>query len=134
MNFDKKTFFVRTAVILFYAVCIIFSIVLLIENPLKNDFYGNLIHDESLFHCPSCGLTRAWYCLMTFKFKEAFYYHAYFTILLPVILYIVLTTSVNVFFNKKIIPYPKRYSIFLYALFGILIAFTIFRNFTSVIY
>ena len=131
---NKKLFFVRTAIIAFYAVCIIFTIVILVKNPFENSIYGALSHDKSLFHCPTCGLTRAVYCLFTLQLKKAFYYHAFFITFLPVLLYLVLTLSINLFFNKKVLPYPKKYSIYLYTLFGLLIAFTILRNFTSIIY
>ncbi len=131
---NKKLFLVRTAIIAFYAVCIIFTVIILVKNPFTNNIYGVLSHDKSLFHCPTCGFTRAVYCLFTLQLKKAFYYHAFFITLFPVLLYLVLTLSVNLFFNKKILPYPKKYSIYLYVLFGLLIAFTVLRNFTSVIY
>ena len=134
MKINKKLIFLRTAIITFYAVCLIFTAYILIKNPFDSDFYGIMAHDKNLFHCPSCGLTRAIYCLLTFNFKDAFYYHAYFTLFFPIIIYTVLTISVNLFFNKKVLPYPRRYPVFLYTLFGILIFFTVLRNFVSVIY
>lgn len=129
-----KIFWLRAAIIAFYAACIFFIAYVLIKNPFKSEFYAGFSHDKSLFHCPSCGATRAIYCFFTLDFKGAFYYHAYFTALSPIFLYIMITLSVNLFFQKTIIPYPKRFAIYLYALLFLLVAFTVLRNFTSVIY
>lgn len=125
---------VRAAIILFYAVCTLFFVYVMVSNPLKRNIYGWLMHDPSKFHCPSCGLTRAVYCLATFDFKHAFYYHALFTVLSPVLAYIVLTLTVNLFAGRKIIPYPKHYPVYLWIIFGLYIAFGVLRNFTDVVY
>lgn len=130
----NKLFSLRAAIITIYAACIFFAAYVLIKNPFKSDFYAGFSHDKTLFHCPTCGATRALYCLLTLNFKGAFYYHAYFTVFSPVFLYIAAALGVNLFFQKKIIPYPKRSDVFLYALLFLLVAFTFFRNFTSVVY
>lgn len=125
----------RTAIIAFIAVCLVFAGYIYFFNPLENDLYGGILfHSKTKFHCPSCGLTRAVYCLMKFDFKLAFYYHAFFVCTLPFLAYLLLTLCVNLFFNKKIIPYPKHYQIYLYAYLGLYVAFAIFRNFTTAIY
>lgn len=129
-----KLFWLRAAIIAFFAACIFFIAYVLIKNPFENDLYAGFSHDKTLFHCPSCGATRALYCFFTLNFKGAFYYHAYFTVLSPVFLYIIITLGVNLFFQKRIIPYPKRFAIYLYALLILLIIFTVIRNFTTVIY
>ena len=121
---------VRTAIIIFYAVCLLLLIYVITKNPLKNDVYAFKFHDSTVFCCPSCGLTRAVYCLFTLKIKQAFYYHAFFTVFSPIIGYIILTLTVNLFAGKKIIPYPKRYSIYLWVLFGLWMVFTVIRNLT----
>ncbi len=130
----KHLFILRAAIICFYAACIFFAAYILVKNPLENDVYAGLSHHKQIFHCPSCGATRALYCLLTLNFKGAFYYHAYFTIFSPAFLYIIITLSVNLFFQKKIIPYPKHYAVYLYLLLFLLVAFTVFRNFTSAVY
>ncbi len=134
MKSNKKIIAIRSAIVAFYLLCIAFAIYVYFSNPFEKDIYGFLIHQKSKIHCPSCGLTRSVYSLMHFDFKKAFYYHAFFVCTLPILGYILLTLTVNLFCDKKIIPYPKGYSLFLYAYLFALIAFTIFRNFTSVIY
>ena len=134
MKANKKLAIIRCAIIAFYCFCIAFAIYLYFANPIENDIYCFLVHKEMAIHCPSCGLTRAVYLLMKFDFKSAFYYHAFFVCTLPLLAYIILTLTVNLFANKKIMPYPKRYSIILYAYLFAFIAFSVIRNFTSVIY
>lgn len=134
MNTRKKQFLLRAAIIAFYAACIFFTVYVLTANPLINDIYGGFSHDKRFFHCPTCGATRAIYCLLKFDFKGAFYYHAYFTVLSPIFAYILLTLTVNLFFERKIIPYPKHFAAYLYTFFALLIIFTIARNLTSSIY
>ena len=130
----KKIIILRAAIIAFYAACIFFIALILIANPLINDIYGGFSHDKRFFHCPACGATRALYCLLTFNFKGAFYYHAYLTVLFPVFAYVLLTLTVNLFFGRKIIPYPKNFPFYLYALLSLLLVFTVARNLTTVIY
>lgn len=130
----KKLYLLRAAIIAFYAACIFFIVYVLIANPLINDIYGSFSHDKRFFHCPTCGATRAVYCLLKLDFKSAFYYHAYLTVLSPAFAYILLTLTINLFFWRKIIPYPKHYAAYLYVLLALLVAFTIARNFTTAIY
>jgi hypothetical protein len=90
---------------------------------------------EDKISCPTAfSETSAINCLATFKFGQAFYYHAFFTVTSPILAYIFLTLTVNLYAGKKIIPYPKRYSIYLYVYLGLYLAFAVFRNFTSIIY
>lgn len=131
---NKKLFALRAAIIAFYAACIFFIIYVLIKNPIENDIYMGFTHDKRFFHCPTCGATRALYCFLKLDFKGAFYYHAYFTLLSPIFIYIAATLSVNLFFQKRIIPYPKRPQIYLYALLFLLAAFCVLRNLTDLIY
>lgn len=134
MKFNKLKL-IRLTIIGFYLVCILFFVYVMVKKPLENDIYHLFGHVVEIgFHCPSCGLTRAVYCIATFQFGKAFYYHAFFTSTLPILGYIFLTLTVNLFMGKKIIPYPKNYSVYLYVYFGLYIAFAVLRNFTSVIY
>ena len=131
----KKLTVIRAGIICFYFACILFLVYILIKKPVENDVYHILGHFiETDFHCPSCGLTRAVYCLATFQFKKAFYYHAFFVCTSPFIAYTVITLTVNLFFAKKIIPYPKKYYVYLYVYLGLYLAFAVLRNFTTVIY
>lgn len=132
----KKQNVLRAVIIGFYTACLLFLIYLLIRNPLENDIYHFFGHNatQNGYHCPSCGLTRAVYCLMTFQFGLAFYYHAFFVCTSPFLAYVILTLTVNLFFGKKILPYPKKYYVYLYVYLGLYVAFAILRNFTTVIY
>ncbi len=131
---NKKLALIRAAIIVFNAACAAFAIYLIIKNPLENNIYGFFAHDKRYFHCPTCGATRAVYCILTGDFKSAFYYHAYLTTTLPVFIYIDVCLSVNGFFFKRIVPYPKKFAVYLYILLALLLAFTVIRNFTSVVY
>lgn len=131
---SKKIFLLRAAIIVFNAACLIFAVYILIKKPVKNDIYGFFAHDKRFFHCPSCGATRAIYCYLTGDFKNAFYYHAFLTLFFPVLLYTEICLSVNLFFQKKVLPFPKKYPVYLYALFFLLVAFTFIRNFTAAVY
>lgn len=130
----KKTVLVRAAVICVSAACLIFLTVLFFSDPINKDFYGVFVHSQGAFHCPACGLTRAVYCAMHLDFRSAFYYHAYFTALFPVLTYIAVCLAVNLFFGRKIVPYPKNAAVGLYTLLALLVVFTIVRNFSSAIY
>lgn len=132
---NKKLTLIRASIIVFYSACLTIFIYVMVKKPLENDIYHLLGHVVEIgFHCPSCGLTRAVYCIATFQLGKAFYYHAFFTSTLPILGYIFLTLTVNLFMGKKIIPYPKKYPVYLYVYFGLYIAFAVLRNFTSVIY
>ncbi len=131
---SKRLKIVRAAIILFYLACILFFLYVYLKNPLENDVYHFFGHDADKYHCPSCGLTRAVYCLSKFDFKQAFYYHAFFVCTCPILGYIFLTLTVNLFFGKKILPYPKKYAIYLFVYLLLYLAFAIFRNFTDIIY
>jgi len=130
----KKITLIRVLVIALALFCVGVAVLILVTNPLENDLYKGLGHNKEFFHCPTCGLTRAIYCLLTLRLKDAFYYHAFFTVTFPFLAYLVLTLFVNLFFAKKILPYPKKYSIYLYTYFALFMLFSIVRNFTTIIY
>lgn len=125
---------VRVTIVLFWTAALAFALYICFKNPVQNDVYGFIVHDESLFHCPSCGLTRAVYSLLRLDFASAFYYHAFFTVTFPLWAYAALALSVNLFAAKKVVPYPKCYRAILWTAFGLWMVFTFLRNFTSVIY
>lgn len=126
--------FVRVTIAAFWMLAVAFAIFVCFRDPIKNDIYGFAVHNEEVFRCPSCGLTRAVYSLMRFDFVSAFYYHAYFAVTFPFWGYAAVTLSVNLFAGKKIMPYPKRYAVYLWIAFALWMLFTVLRNFTSVIY
>lgn len=125
---------IRVAISIFYLFAAAFMVYVALKNPIENNVYGFFLHDERYFHCPSCGATRAFYCLLKFDFKSAFYYHAFFTVFSPVLAYVAVCLTVNLWCGKKIIPYPGHYSAYLYALLGLWMIFTVIRNFTDVVY
>ena len=126
---------IRIFIIGFYLACIALFIYVMVRNPLENDIYHLFGHfGELKYHCPSCGATRAVYCLATLQFGKAFYYHAFLTVTSPILAYILLTLTVNLFAGKKIIPYPRRYAVYLYVYLGLYIAFAVFRNLVDFIY
>ena len=135
MKFNKLKL-IRLTIIGFYLACLLFFIYVMVKNPLENDIYhifGHVVEMKN-FHCPSCGATRAVYCLATFQFGKAFYYHAFLTVTAPILAYIFLTLTVNLFAGKKIIPYPKNYAVYLYVYLGLYLAFAVFRNLVDFIY
>ena len=105
-----------------------------IANPTENELficaYNRVLH----LHCPTCGATRAVYYFFTFKFREAFYYHAYFVSLSPVGAYLSVAAAVNGVAGRKIIPLPRFHWVYPVAFLAGLFVFGILRNFTPVIY
>jgi hypothetical protein len=105
----------------------------LIFNPTEN-FMGECFYRRYLhLKCSTCGATRAVYYFFTLRFGKAFYYHAYFTVLSPVMAYVALAFCVNVFCGKRVLPLRLRWW-WAVVFIGGLIAFGILRNFTAVIY
>ena len=111
MNGKKAIYILHGAIVAFWLAAVAFAIYVYVKNPIENNVYGFLIHDESLFHCPSCGLTRAVYSLMRFDIASAFYYHAYFTVTSPVWAYTLVCLTANLWKGKRVIPYPSWYKI-----------------------
>ena len=131
---DKKTVLMRCAIVCFWIFTVAFAVYVYISNPLENNVYGVIIHDESIFHCPSCGITRAVYSIMKLDFGSAFYYHAFLIVFAPVFGYILICLTVNLWAKKAIIPYPRKYYVYLWVFFGLWMLFSIFRNFVDFIY
>jgi len=125
---------VRISIAGFWLFAFAFAVYVYFRNPIDNNVYGFFIHDERFWHCPACGLTRAVYCLMRFDFLNAFYYHACFVILLPIIAYTAVCLSINLWVGRTVIPYPKKYSLIMWICFGMWMAFSVLRNFTMIIY
>lgn len=110
-------------------------IFVVLRNPTENTIlpcmYNKLFHIK----CATCGATRAVYYFFTFDFAKAFYYHAYFTVLSPIIGYVLLALAVNGIAYKRIMPLPKRFWWIYPAVFiAGLIIFGVVRNFTAVVY
>ena len=84
--------------------------------------------------CPTCGLTRALYSILFGDFKRAFYYNALFTVGFIPLTVVATGMAINFYFQKKVLPLPKFRWIYFYLLLAVVVAFTILRNFTVVIY
>ena len=83
--------------------------------------------------CPSCGITRAAYCILQGDFKKAFYFHALFTVgIIPFSLTLT-GMGVNFYMDKKVLPLPKYRWIYFYVCLCIVILFTVIRNFVAII-
>lgn len=106
----------------------------IISNPVEVKLLPCLIHSKFNVKCPSCGLTRAVYCVMTLKLGQAFYYNAYLTLLSPLVAYLCVAFLVNGVVGRRIVPLPKFRWWMLVAFLVGLIAFTVLRNFISCIY
>lgn len=78
-------------------------------------------------YCPGCGITRAIFSLIRFKFKEALHYNLLVTLFLPFILIYLLLRIINWinFNNKEIKFFNNRFWNFLLI---ITIIFGILRN------
>lgn len=84
--------------------------------------------------CPSCGVTRAVWCVLHGEIKEAFYYNALFTVgIIPTFVFTTLA-SVNYRLGNKVKYLPKYRWKYFYTALIIIVIFTIVRNFTFYIY
>ncbi|MBE5742286.1 MAG: DUF2752 domain-containing protein [Clostridiales bacterium] len=84
--------------------------------------------------CPSCGLTRAVWCILHWQWEKAFYYHALFTVgIIPFTLCLT-GMGVNFYLGKRVLPLPKYRWIYFYLTLGALVVFTVIRNLTPIIY
>ena len=84
--------------------------------------------------CPSCGVTRAVWCMLHGDFKTAFYYNALFTVgIIPSLIFTTLS-SVNYCLENKLAYLPKYGWKYFYTALLVVIAFTVIRNFIPYIY
>ena len=129
----RKTTVIRLITVFCLAAISLAIAFVVITFDRHGELYPCAINGKFHLHCPTCGTTRAVYYFFTLRFKEAFYYHAYFVSLSPLMAYAVIALCVNGIAAKKIMPLPFKWYypvIFIAGLF----LFGIFRNFTSVIY
>lgn len=81
-------------------------------------------------YCPSCGMTRAFYSIISFNFMDAFYYNILSIPLFLFIIYFIFNLLLDILKNRftfipKIISFFSKYYIFIIVL--IIISF-IFNN------
>lgn len=84
--------------------------------------------------CPSCGLTRAVWCILFGRWKDAFYYHALFTVGFIPFFTCLTGMGINFYLGKRVLPLPKYRWIYFYITLSSLIFFTIIRNLTTAIF
>lgn len=98
----------RIAIITVILALLILCIIVYVGNPIEN----------AVFPC---------------TIKKTTYYHAYLTVMFLPIAYILTAVTVNGFFDKKIIPYPKHPLAEYIICLALLVVFTVVRNLTPVI-
>lgn len=65
---------------------------------------GCVVRNLTTIPCPTCGMTRAAFALLSFRFTDAFFSHPLIFLLLPLVL---IVCALYVFLNIK--PTDKRY-------------------------
>ena len=116
-------------------ICVMTAVFLyaLIVKPFSTDGKFCWIYEGTGVCCPSCGLTRAVYLIAHGYFKRAFYYHALFTVgFIPFTL--ALTVMGLNFAHGNKITFLKYRWIYFYLILAVVIAFTVFRNFSATIF
>ena len=120
---------VRAVIILAFVAFVGLCVYVYFGNPIKNSLFPCGIKRRTGISCPSCGITRWLYSMLKFNFKDAFYYHAFLTVAFPLIAYILASFAVNLFVDKKIIPYiPHGLAVYIVCIVGFAV-FAIARNF-----
>lgn len=122
-NRNKRIVFVIFIIITIYILLFIYyKIYSIYHIGIKCIFYT-----LTKLYCPGCGVTRAIFSLIRFKFKEALHYNLLVTVLLPFIFSYIFLRIVNWinFSNKKIKIFNYKFWNFLLI---ITIIFGILRN------
>ena len=83
--------------------------------------------------CPSCGLTRAIWCLMHGDWAKGFYYHALFTVGFIPFTLILTAMGINYALANRLAILKYRW-IYFYLALAVLLAFTVYRNLTTIIF
>ena len=115
--------------------CVMVAVFLyaLIMQPFSTDGKFCWVLNGTGFCCPSCGLTRAVYLIAHGDFKGAFYYHALFTVGFIPFTLILTAMGINYALGNKIAVLKYRWIYFYLVLIGVL-AFTVYRNTTTIIF
>lgn len=123
----------RIAIIAIILALLILCIIVYVGNPIKTSMFPCSVRKRTGLCCPSCGGTRWAYCIMRLDIKGAFYYHAYLTVMFLPIVYLLTAITLNAFFDKRILPYPKHLLAEYITCLALLVVFTVARNFTTAI-
>lgn len=100
MNLKVKRAIILTGVALLLAL----AVFLYFRDPIRGELLPCQVKARFGITCFSCGLTRALYCLLHLDLIGALRYHAWYTLWIPVVGYILLSQGVNHFFNRKLLP------------------------------
>lgn len=109
-------------------------ILVVVLNPTENTLIPCQYYAMTKLKCLTCGGTRMVYYFFTLQLDKAFYYHAYFTVTSPLIAYALAVITVNVFAGRRVLPYPKRWYIYIAVYFVGLAIFGVARNFIPYFY
>lgn len=124
LNNQKKriAFIIFTIISIYILLFIYYKIYSMYHIGIRCIFYT-----LTKLYCPGCGITRAFFSLIRFKFKEALHYNLLVTLFLPFILIYILLRIINWinFNNKEIKFFNNRFWNFLLI---ITIIFGILRN------
>ena len=130
---DKKLKLLRVFTVISIGALTTAIIAVLILNPTDDDGIRCGLRKVFYIKCMTCGATRAVYYFFTLQFGKAFYYHAYFTALSPVMAYVAISFSVNVFLGKKVMPLKLKWWYLIAFAVGLTV-FGIVRNFIPYVY
>jgi hypothetical protein len=79
-------------------------------------------------YCPGCGSGRSSYALLHGHWLTALHKNVMFVILLPVVIYFLLKTYLDIVFAKEILPGFNLSYMIMNTAVGVLIIYTILRN------
>ena len=125
---SSKTARVLTAVFL-PIVCVSLLAFIYFGNPVKNAFIPCLFHYVTNLDCPGCGMTRALYSLLHFRFLQAFMYNPIIYILVPAAIYCSAAFYIYLLTGKWHTVKIKIQKPVLITFIIVLLAFYILRNF-----
>ena len=116
-------------------VCVMAAVFLyaLIVQPFSTDGRFCWVQNNAGICCPSCGLTRAVYLIAHGDFKGAFYYHALFTVGFIPVTILLTAMGINYALANRLAVLKYRW-IYFYLALAVLLAFTVYRNLTTIIF
>ena len=118
----------RITVVSVFATLIAISVVLYFTDPVNEPFYSCPFHEHLHILCPTCGFTRMAYSMLHLDFAAAFHYNAFFTVASIPLAYVYGAFSLNIYFDRKILPLPFFKLRFVLIPLFLLLLFTVLRN------
>ena len=118
----------KKAVFLAVPLCFILLVVIVQVIPVDAFPLKCIFHEATGLYCAGCGGTRAVYALFRGDILTALHSNALVTLLLPVAFYFYAAGFIKTFFKKILLPLPRNFVPFLWALLIITCVFMIIRN------